>query len=96
MINRYYQLVREYYGISQDALAAKIGVSHQAISLLESGESKTSRAQEFYNHEFMKNLFKELYGYEFETPINYLRYIMDNLTEEEQREIYSDDFFKEV
>ena len=91
---RKYELIREYYNLSQQELADAIGCTRQAISKFELGKSKDSFIEEFYNHKFLKNLSEKLHG-AFLPPFEYVQFVLESLTPEERKQ-YHGIFMKEV
>lgn len=88
---RKYELIREYYNLSQQELADAIGCTRQAISKFEIGKTKDSFIEEFYNHKFLLNLTEKLHG-DFLPPFEYIQFVLESLSiyakEDELKKLY--------
>lgn len=76
---RKYELIREYYNLTQQELADAIGCTKQTISLFEKGKTKNSFVEEFYTHKFLLNLTEKLHG-DFLPPIDYVKFVLESLS----------------
>lgn len=74
---RKFELIREYYGLTQQEVADALGVSKAFISKFEKGEKTSQRCEDFYTHKHLRPLCEKKYG--VFTPIReYIDFVLES------------------
>ena len=74
-----FELLREYYGLTQQEVADAIGVTKQFISKFEKGEKKSARIENFYTHKNFRRLFFNKNNCSIWEPIvDYVQFVLDS------------------